>query len=353
MVKSPFLAARESLVLFFENSRKRFLALESSTTVMKGGSRNSRVTHKIDEQQTVYTLFVRLHGMLFTKIGLEYFEEIEQALLQRVHIDSDDKLPMECQWCDLYFKMAVINLSSFYDYGSTETSSFKHAIKSHDDTEEHQTVAADIAFSQACRLTFKLMHELMLKYNDLDANFQTRSASEGWILYSEIVLLWMVTSGVFKRPVEEHRESVWQVMISRSILAEFWPELARFLTLIAGEVASAKGKIVGLLNVGNTDDEYLLRYPVLPEDWKLRGIVWLERIYSSKLFEEDTELFVKCVKDQNDQLLRESVEMSYSSWLLEDVVLHRRIRILELGIIVSHVGFNTKSVLTLHESIMN
>ena len=341
MVKIPFLTARESLVLFFENNRKRFNSLESSPTKAKGESMQSRsnsttFSSEPAEHQTFLGLFVRLHGMLFTKIGLEHFEEIEQAFLLLVCTDNDDRAPAECQSCDLFLKMATINLSSFYDYGSKEASSFKHALRSFDNTENNY--AADLAFSQVCRLTFKLMYKFMLKYTSFDANSGPNPTSEGWILYIEVVLLWMVGSGVFKTNAEDVRKNVWDIMIGNSILSGFWSALAGFLTHIAEEVALTKEIVTDLLDERNSASKFLLRNPVLPEDWELRGIVWLERVYSPKLSEDDTKSLIRSIENQDAQLLIESVRPRYSSWLNQDVVKGRRYRILELGIILSEVS---------------
>ncbi|CAG8506364.1 8390_t:CDS:2 [Paraglomus occultum] len=343
MVKMPFLTARESLVLFFERNRKRFTSHESSPTKAKGESMRSHsnsTTFSLSEpaeHQTFLGLFVRLHGMLFTKIGLEHFEEIEKAFLLRVCTDNDEGSPTESRSCDFFLKMAIINLSSFYDYGSKEASSFKRALRSLDDTGNNytQTVAADFAFSQVSRLTFKLMYNFMLKYTSSDANSGPNPIMEGWILYIEIVLLWMVASGVFKTNAEDVRKSVWDLIISNSIPSGFWSVLARFLTHVAEEVGLTNEIVADLLDERNSASKFLLRNPVLPEDWELRGIVWLERVYSPKLSEDYTKSLIRSIENQDAQLLSESVKTQYASWLNQDVVKSRRYRIFELGIILS------------------
>ncbi|CAG8820892.1 2353_t:CDS:2, partial [Dentiscutata erythropus] len=128
-VNTPFLAARESLIALFESNRKRFSNLTTNKHKQKGRRgylyRENSQPKSVDvlTKLPIECLFSRLHGMLFTKIGLENFENILKIFLEKLNkwenpcsIDDSN----ETRWLETYLKMAVINLSSLYNYGSKE-----------------------------------------------------------------------------------------------------------------------------------------------------------------------------------------------------------------------------------------
>jgi hypothetical protein len=83
--RNGFLNARESMLVLFEGNRRWIQKnIEASRT---GGNSKQKTRHskgpkmsmELDKNMTIPALFVRLHGMLFTKIGLDEFPRIKRA----------------------------------------------------------------------------------------------------------------------------------------------------------------------------------------------------------------------------------------------------------------------------------
>lgn len=83
--RNGFLNARESMLALFEGNRRWVQKnIEASTTGSnsKQKSRRSKgpkMDMELDKNMTIPALFIRLHGMLFTKIGLDEFPRIKRA----------------------------------------------------------------------------------------------------------------------------------------------------------------------------------------------------------------------------------------------------------------------------------
>ncbi|KAL6048987.1 Telomerase activating protein Est1 [Balamuthia mandrillaris] len=94
-VRNPFITARDNLVVLFEKNRQKAQMLTAADnakpkpspkkrTRRPGGRRinEPRVEERSVELSAFFTRFVRLHGILFTKISLETFDDIQHEVLQ-------------------------------------------------------------------------------------------------------------------------------------------------------------------------------------------------------------------------------------------------------------------------------
>ncbi|CAG8605694.1 870_t:CDS:2, partial [Diversispora eburnea] len=334
-VNTPFLAARESLIALFESNRKRFSNLTTNKHKQKGRRgylyRENSQPKSVDvlTKLPIECLFSRLHGMLFTKIGLENFENILKIFLEKLNkwenpcsIDDSN----ETRWLETYLKMAVINLSSMYNYGSKEGSSHGQVTLSCANT--------DPAFPEKTRLTFSIMGQFMSKYFETIILQEGVNTSEGWLLYCEVVMLWMVSSGAFDGFGNENHKSIWEA--GRFIFPNFWKILAKFLTKVAHQVSSfTKEEILNSCKNQNHEKISLnLLRPPLSEDWELRGISWLQPLYETYLSDLEVRPHIKFDESESDNTINIIYE-ERKLCLDQNAKSQRRARIMELGYILS------------------
>jgi len=331
--------ARESLVVLFEANRQ--LAVGNIRQKQKGNRGYLQKNNlKIMDNQSIESLFVRLHGILFTKIGLEHFDETFQTFLDKLlkmsNIQSTNS--SNCHWIEFYLFLAVINLSSLYNYGNNETSTICQAIKlqATKNTNEMQSLDVDPAFAQESRLTFIIMNQFMLKYLECQ---EQPDISEGWLLYCEIILLWMVASGVFDSFADGSNNSVWKSVIRKPIFPGSWGILVRFLTKIAHQISPlAKGKILESVDNESEQGSILIQPPPLTEDWKLRGISLLQSIYKHNLFERASKPNINFAdSDDVEDIINIFNDVEHDFSLNQDEKICRRVRIMELGYILTKV----------------
>ncbi|CAG8465413.1 3677_t:CDS:2 [Acaulospora colombiana] len=273
--------------------------------------------------------------MLFTKIGLENFEQTLEVFLERLCKWKGSQIveeTNEAQWLECYLQMAVINLSSMHNYGNNEGSFLNKSPSS------RANIDTDPAFAEKSTLTFTVMKQFMSKYLDSLLCQEGNDASEGWLLYCEVVMLWMVADGIFNGFGDETNK-----LMGMYICQNFWETLATFLTRIACQVSPfTKEKI--LESSGNISREkfaFTLLHPPLNEDWELRGISWLGPMYDPYLSECETRSHIKFDAYEIDDLMG-AIYNERNLSLDQDAKSRRRARIMELGYILSTkiIGFS-------------
>lgn len=414
--RNGFVNAREGLVTLFENNRQWQAAAFSKK---KGKRRNNvAVSRSVEPDKMICGLFIRLHGMLFTKIDLDSFAQTKRHYFETLFrtpssasspssstlaLSSSPTAPLSGQHL-FWLETILLNLSSVYSYdyaSSTFTTAAllnKKTWVSPGEAQQQQqqdrvglleTLGDSILFGHSIDLVCQVVIELLSRYlrdDDDDDPAALRSSpslpalppvslsiksnerllfgsADGsdpdeeqgdiggdppWMIYIYVLLHWMVVTGVGVRSRQHGStaagKSIWESTIGQVASSEpnksnnvdkitrtFWSLLMAFLTrLLKALPETTKYQLIDrhLLDSSNpwadedgdddggrdTWDDYLLRLlgpsPVLPEDDYLRGLGWLDDLFSSM-----------AVKTPNNS----------SPSPVDAMALQRRIRILDFG----------------------
>lgn len=205
--RNGFLNARESMLALFESNRRwvqKNIESGNHTTGLKSKSRRSKgpkTNTELDKSTTIPALFVRLHGMLFTKIGLDEFPRIKRAFFETLfeinHTQSkqdgfDQPIVLDTQTSKpalidpkklseshlFWLETAIVCLSSLYTYDFAN-SKFTKLLSSNSakrfnletsNDQLYQTLADEIGdsvlFSHEVDLTCQIAVELLRRYLD-------------------------------------------------------------------------------------------------------------------------------------------------------------------------------------------
>src|SRR2546423_658158 len=106
MVNTPFVNARESLIVLFGNATGN---IRQKSKGNRGYlQRDNLKTKNYLDNQPIESLFVQLHGMLFTKIGLERFDETFQSFLDKLlKMSAIQSTNSFSHWVEFYLFLAV------------------------------------------------------------------------------------------------------------------------------------------------------------------------------------------------------------------------------------------------------
>ncbi|GBC10647.1 hypothetical protein RclHR1_00980024 [Rhizophagus clarus] len=333
MVNTPFMSARESLVALFGLDNMRQKPKSNRGYLQRD---NLKIKNYLDNQP-VENLFVRLHGMLFTKIGLERFDETFQSFLDKLLKMNTIQCTSNSNrhWMEFYLFLAVINLSGLYNYGNENFIIGKaQAVKNMDDI---QSLDPDPIFAQESRLTFIIMNQFMLRYLESEIRQPGHDVSEGWLLYCEVIMFWMVTSGVFDGFANGNNNSIWERIMRKSDFPGSWEVFARFLTNITRQLSPmTKEKILDSVN-NDTEQESSIQIqpPPLAEDWELRGISLLQSLYEHNLFERANKPNINFADSDVEDIINVFYDDEHKFILDQNEKTRRRVRIVELGYILT------------------
>ncbi|CAG8796276.1 28038_t:CDS:2 [Gigaspora margarita] len=346
MVNTPYMAAREPLIWLFESNRKRFASLVTNNNKPKQRGRaysqrenlqssNKRCDNLNDH--SIESLYIRLHGMLFTKVGLEFFDQTLEVFMDKLFRSKNNQTSNNTNgshWLEFCLQMVVINISSLYNYGNTENSSLRSTTVTDGDLK--QTLDLDPTFAEESKLTFGVMYQFMSKYLDSISSQGEFDISEGFLLYCEIVLLWMVANDAFNNSADEPNNFIWRKFLDKSICPNFWETLARFLTKIAHQVSpfTIKEIIEFSSNIEDSNHVERLRPPPLTEDWELRGTSWLQSLYEPYLFKHVSKPSIKFV-DDDIEIITNNFHDNLDLNSGQDAKTRRRARIMELGYLLT------------------
>lgn len=205
--RNGFLNARESMLALFEGNRRwvqKNIESGKNTSGLKSKSRRpkgSKMNMEIDKSITIPALFVRLHGMLFTKIGLDEFPRSKRAFFETLfeinHTQSkqdgfDQPIVLGTQASKpalhdpkklseshmFWLETVIVCLSSLYTYDFanskfTKLLSSNSAKRFHLETSNeqmYQTLAEEmgdsVLFSHEVDLTCQIAVELLRRYLD-------------------------------------------------------------------------------------------------------------------------------------------------------------------------------------------
>jgi hypothetical protein len=337
MVNTPFMNARESLVVLFGHTT----GTKQKSRGNRGSLQKDNLTKNYLDNQPIESLFVQLHGMLFTKIGLERFDETFQSFLDKLLKMStiQNTNGSSHHWMEFYLFLAVINLSGLYNYGN-ENSTISKAIKLKEtkNTNGVKSLDIDSTFVQESRLTFIIMDQFMLKYLESEVDQAKHDISEGWLLYCEIIMLWMAASGIFDGFSDGSNSSTWERIMRRSDFPGSWEVFARFLTNVAHQISpSAKEKLLESVNNDTERSFAQIQPPPLTEDWELRGISLLQPIYEHNLFDCASRKKINFSNLEVEDITNIFYDVEHKFSLDQDEKTRRRIRIMELGYILTKV----------------
>ncbi|KAK4512834.1 uncharacterized protein ATC70_003542 [Mucor velutinosus] len=205
--RNGFLNARESMLALFEGNRRwvqKNIESSKNTSGLRSKSRRSkgpRMNMEIDKSITIPALFVRLHGMLFTKIGLDEFPRIKGAFFESLfeinHTQPkqdgfDQPIVLDTQASKpalhdpkklseshlFWLETVIVCLSSLYTYDFANskftkllsTNSAKRFSLETSNEQVYQTLAEEIGdsvlFSHEVDLTCQIAVELLRRYLD-------------------------------------------------------------------------------------------------------------------------------------------------------------------------------------------
>ncbi|KAF7727303.1 hypothetical protein EC973_007819 [Apophysomyces ossiformis] len=145
--RNGFLNAREGMIVLFENNRrwiKKYLEAiqqnqrKTSKTRRKEPKRQEKETEQtVKDADAIVGLFIRLHGMMFTKIELDQFAHVKRRFFDALFpVTRPSSVPEDTQAEEtspdrltgsqlFWFEAAILCLSSLYSYDYSSSKLFK------------------------------------------------------------------------------------------------------------------------------------------------------------------------------------------------------------------------------------
>ncbi|KAI7872751.1 hypothetical protein BDF14DRAFT_1716361 [Spinellus fusiger] len=238
-----FLSAREGMVVLFENNRRWLTKyLEKTQSAQRKNIRSRRkersgaVSTHTHSQALPLTadgiagMLIRLHGMLFTKIGLDQFAQIKRRFFEGLFpsgsakedsITSNPRQEASHSWQRdtnglngeemFWFETAILCISSLYgyNYSSSKLSTVILMNSKH-------------LYGQDYPPPDKLAAESVGEFyapNTSITNKVSEKVSEAWLIYIELLLHWMLsnclcatTDPAFTRH-DPHTKSLWENIV--------------------------------------------------------------------------------------------------------------------------------------------
>ncbi|OBZ88134.1 hypothetical protein A0J61_03812 [Choanephora cucurbitarum] len=432
--RNGFLNARESMLVLFEGNRRwvQKNILDPYNTKHSKNQKNhkrSKLLPTLEPDVAIPALLMRLHGMLFTKIGLDEFPQVKRIFFDTLFVKKTETQRMAERFAFpvskeeersanmpvasfsgahlFWFETIVLCLSSLYayDYANAKLTKliaahsnqlfYPDSSKEDDYKSLLDGMSDNILFSYEIDLTCQIAVELLERYLNTDLpsaraptipdlphmifryretkafifeeqkkdaslplDINNREDEEAWIVYMEVLLHWMVLTGVCIRL--DRQPSLWELLvgdISHDLMFDryshlrareqgkvstaFWPLLIQFLNKLLSQL-NGEDKYdlvnkhlmedeVSFENDGTHSEAELLftknvcdilgRAPDLPEEHDLRGLGWVDEIHGRFLR-------LEAVKKPDAAAVVEAT----------DITTRRKIRILEYGFtLVKHL----------------
>lgn len=271
--RNGFLNARESILVLVEVNRRWINKTLESKRKLKKQSPRGLLDDEKNHNALIIGLFIKLNGMLFTKIGLDEFANTKRlffdALFPRTMTPCDTVVAVKHskpskQFLSnpekFWFETAILCLSSLYGYDYAN-SKLRKAVDRHTqdlfsnaDTFDNTTVQAleeDVLFTFGIDITCQLAIESFKRYLDpelprvltptlpnipdispcfqenkpflfgeqktasfssQEQNIENEGKDYAWFVYIETLLQWMVLNGMCIR--DENSTSFWERFIS-------------------------------------------------------------------------------------------------------------------------------------------
>ncbi|KAJ3053849.1 hypothetical protein HK097_003259 [Rhizophlyctis rosea] len=222
-VKSPFVNSRDAMKLLFRSAAKN-----KSTK---------------PDRQRFEQLFVKLQEMVFTKISLDQFIDIQAHFLRVFSSLVLKKGLPEYEWLQL----AAINIANVSLLGAKE--------------------GTEVGFAEGVSLTLRVMEALLKGCLELvhgeDAS-EVQGDDVTGLVYVQIVCAWLTA-------MEEDVEA----LLGDKKLVSFWSSFVNLCNTLSKQYP----EILSMTNM-----ESFLLSDILPEDWHLRGFTPLKSIYGKLHF---------------------------------------------------------------------
>ncbi|KAI8976897.1 hypothetical protein BDB01DRAFT_907930 [Pilobolus umbonatus] len=332
--RNEFLNAREGLLVLFETNRCCVQSLKKKS------------------MDTTVPYLIRLHGLLFTKIGLDEFSRIKRLFFDSLFSSTHSKQTSSSGLNLFWFETIVLSISALYNYDYPNSSLHKLLIQnkaryfhsSHDEQEYQKLLDQmkdTIQFSYGIDIMIQMAVELMQRYLNSQNPPETPKLpslpcseepvdENGWFVYIEILLHWMSISGICL-------DSLWDTMIGTiaydflpqfdhvsKISSSFWPLLIQFLNRLMSELEQDKYDLINTHFMEQEQEDKEKRFvesvtgvmgvqPELPEEHHLRGLGWVDEVHSRMV-----KLSIQPTHTSSDQ----------------DIEVKRKMKILEYGFVL-------------------
>ncbi|KAK9817739.1 hypothetical protein WJX72_001469 [[Myrmecia] bisecta] len=262
-VPLPFLIARENLNLLFEQTRAKHAKLTASQRPGRGGGAREKLPMNLLQQQMCLG-FIRLHGMLFTKINLDQFADVLAAVaadledfLSRPQV-TKDQASRRASWVgELLIQLAAMVLFSVQNISWTP--------------DGHKPGYSDIAARTELRQAALALAYMFIAKVAMAA---VAAGNNGQLLTSplmpclNILLQWLATHPDVIRVQDPGGTEV----ASRSAA---WSSLAQLVACAAG--------FAQRMHLSLAADEQAIQREALEEDMQLRAFVPLAEAQVSLL----------------------------------------------------------------------
>lgn len=247
----PFETARESILPLFDSA----LQFQRSTP-----------------EATAMDLFVRLHGMLFTRIQLDDFPSVMSRFLERLEEDAslDGVSRKACVTQVDWLLMGVVNLSAILQYGA-----------------EHGVIRKAMAKEGAARRKQNAIDEEGEEDDgdgaEEDSPPPVPTAADSPPPHSftlAIDLAFSVLDFVFAHPFRQqglHQVLNPYITIFLTFLATLYRQPASGAVLITRIPWRHLANLVNSLSLELREETRLIGPAPLPEDWVMRGMEWIGR----------------------------------------------------------------------------
>ncbi|KAL1405375.1 hypothetical protein Q8F55_009006 [Vanrija albida] len=249
----PFETSRESILPLFDSA----LQFQRSTP-----------------EATAMDLFIRLHGMLFTKIQLDDFPEVMSRFMERLEEDAelDGVSRKACVTQVDWLLMGTVNLGAIMQYGSDQ-SIIRKALAREGAARRKQQILEDPAegdddadggvvddeepllappSDDELPASFTLAVELAFSILEFVFTHPFRQQGMYHVLNPYLTIMLTFIATIFRQPV-----------VSAPLLTRVpWQQLANFVNSLDVEVR-AEARLIGPA--------------ALPGDWTMRGMEWIGR----------------------------------------------------------------------------
>ena len=198
-------------------------------------------------------LFVRLHGMLFTRIDLDSFSPVMSRYMERLEEDARLSVGGNATITQVdWIIMAAVNLAAVLQYGTSGVVRKALSMEGQERRRQGDNSDSPPSPDEEVPVTTTFANALHLTFSVLQFTFANPTRQQGLhsVLNPYITTLLTFIGTLFRQP---HTAAILQPHMP-------WAALVELLNTIPME--SAESRLTG---------------PPLPEDWALRGMEWVGR----------------------------------------------------------------------------
>ncbi|KAI8088872.1 uncharacterized protein BX664DRAFT_264108 [Halteromyces radiatus] len=395
--RNGFLNAREGLITLFENNRQWQAKVSPKQQQQQQQQRSKRRQYRkrkgsevnlVSSDKLVTGLFIRLHGMLFTRIDLDSFMYTKRRYFETLFPMDDDTSPTTTTTATplsvdttlsgqhmFWLETILMNLSALYNYDYASSTLAKAVTLN-----KMRCMGCDLIKPQQEELDEFLdtLNDSLLFEKNVDV---VNDEQAPWLIYIQVLLQWLAVTGIGIRPTtcgdgnKDGLKSMWETVVGNvmdhpydnkknskdqiKMTGSFWRLLMSFLTqTLHGLPDNLRYQVINrhLLDQDNqwaTDEQHgwtpkiwdalMMRlmgpHPYLPEEEYLRGLGWLDDLFldKSRIRMEEISALGEDVNEQN-------LDLSIDT--------QRRIKILDYGFILVQQMNETLEYDPVHEQFL-